>query len=110
MAINKAACAGACPRAEPLTVVSHGASAPRMLCPDSRAFERHRMRKRFPLHPMHPERVCWGCDRYCAADSMQCGNGSVRTPHPAELFGDDWAEWSGVLPSPAEPSPATADD
>ncbi len=50
--------------------------------------------KRSVVDPVHPERVCWGCDRYCAADAMACGNGSVRTPHPAELFGDDWAEWS----------------
>jgi len=25
---------------------------------------------------------------------MVCGNGSERTPHPIELFGDDWAEWA----------------
>jgi hypothetical protein len=56
--------------------------------------------KKFPLHPSRPERVCWGCDKVCAADSMMCGNGSVRTPHPAELFGDDWAEWG--LDAPAE--------
>jgi hypothetical protein len=49
--------------------------------------------KRFPPNPANPHRVCWGCDLYCAADQMRCGNGSVRTPHPAELFGDDWAEW-----------------
>ena len=23
---------------------------------------------------------------------MDCGNGSERTPHPAELLGDDWLE------------------
>lgn len=46
--------------------------------------------KRFPLHPKHPERICWGCDKYCAADSLQCGNGSGRTLHPAEMLGDDW--------------------
>lgn len=50
--------------------------------------------KKFPLHPPHPERNCWGCDKYCAAGSMLCGNGSERTQHPMELFGDDWAEWS----------------
>jgi len=22
-----------------------------------------------------------------------CGNGTDRTQHPAELFGDDWYEW-----------------
>ena len=48
------------------------------------------MAKKFPLKPQHPERLCWGCDRYCPADSLSCGNGSERTPHPAELFGDDW--------------------
>ncbi|HQQ70194.1 MAG TPA: DUF3079 domain-containing protein [Alicycliphilus sp.] len=51
------------------------------------------MRKKFPLHPAHPERTCWGCDRYCAFDAMQCGNGSERSQHPSELFGPDWAEW-----------------
>ena len=56
------------------------------------------MAKRFPIHPAHPERSCWGCDRYCAADALICGNGSVRTPHPAELFGDDWADWNGAPP------------
>ncbi|HSB23994.1 MAG TPA: DUF3079 domain-containing protein [Burkholderiaceae bacterium] len=48
------------------------------------------MAKKFPLRPEHPERICWGCDRYCPASSMMCGNGSVRTPHPVELFGADW--------------------
>ena len=51
------------------------------------------MPKKFPIKPTHPERVCWGCDRYCAADSLICGNGSERTQHPAELFGDDWLEF-----------------
>jgi len=46
--------------------------------------------KKFPISPQHPERLCWGCDRHCAADSLMCGNGSERTQHPAELFGDDW--------------------
>jgi len=49
--------------------------------------------RRFPIRPAHPERTCWGCDAYCAAASMRCGNGSERTQHPVELFGDDWAEW-----------------
>jgi Protein of unknown function (DUF3079) len=53
------------------------------------------MSKTFPVKPLHPERVCWGCDRYCAADSLLCGNGSERTQHPAESFGDDWLE-SGI--------------
>jgi hypothetical protein len=49
--------------------------------------------KKFPLHPKHPERICWGCDKYCSADSLDCGNGSGRTQHPAELLGDDWYEF-----------------
>lgn len=48
---------------------------------------------KIPLHPKNPERVCWGCDKYCPADSMDCGNGTVRTQHPIELFGSDWLEW-----------------
>jgi hypothetical protein len=47
-----------------------------------------------PLHPKHPERVCWGCDKYCPADALVCGNGTVRTQHPVELFGEDWLDWS----------------
>jgi hypothetical protein len=47
-----------------------------------------------PLNPAHPERVCWGCDKYCLADDLACGNGTIRAPHPAELFGDDWLEWA----------------
>lgn len=51
------------------------------------------MAKKFPIIPLHPERVCWGCDKYCPADSLACGNGSERTQHPSELFGPDWMEW-----------------
>jgi len=52
------------------------------------------MVKKFPINPPHPERTCWGCDKYCAANDLRCGNGSERTQHPAELFGDDWLEWN----------------
>ena len=24
---------------------------------------------------------------------MLCGNGTVATLHPSELFGDDWMDW-----------------
>lgn len=51
------------------------------------------MAKKIALHPKHPERICWGCDKYCAANALRCGNGSDRTPHPVELFGEDWLEW-----------------
>jgi|SRR6478609_7850393 len=71
-----------------------------------------------PLHPKHPERVCWGCDRYCPAHDLVCGNGSIRTPHPEELFGPDWLEWAkengvavgGADPSEAELSERVTDD
>lgn len=49
-------------------------------------------------NPPHPERVCWGCDRYCPADDLACGNGTIRTPHPKELFGDDWLDWERATP------------
>ena len=45
---------------------------------------------KFPLAPKHPERICWGCDRFCSKNAMGCDNGSDRTQHPAELLGDDW--------------------
>ena len=44
------------------------------------------------LHPRHPERVCWGCDKYCTARDLACGNGKDRVQHPAEVLGDDWQE------------------
>jgi len=49
-----------------------------------------RARPNVPLHPKHPERVCWGCDKLCPTDDLRCGNGTIRAPHPSELFGDDW--------------------
>ena len=45
-----------------------------------------------PLYPKNPERVCWGCDKFCPAADLSCGNGTIRTPHPIELLGDDWLE------------------
>lgn len=49
--------------------------------------------KSFPDKPAHPERICWGCERLCAAHDLACGNGTERTQHPIELFGQDWREW-----------------
>ena len=51
------------------------------------------MSTKLPRHPVHPERLCWGCTKLCPANDLACGNGSIRAPHPAELFGDDWYEW-----------------
>ncbi|NLD09900.1 MAG: DUF3079 domain-containing protein [Xanthomonadaceae bacterium] len=47
---------------------------------------------RFPLKPKHPERVCWGCEKYCPTGRMLCGNGSDRSQHPIEIIGEDWYE------------------
>jgi hypothetical protein len=49
------------------------------------------MVKKFPIHPANPERICWGCDQFCSTDSMACAN--ERSPHPMELFGEDWMAW-----------------
>lgn len=57
------------------------------------------------LHPRNPERICWGCDRFCPADALGCANGSIRTPHPSELFGPDWLEWERRGTAPPEPGP-----
>jgi hypothetical protein len=65
------------------------------------------MKKKFPVHPANPERLCWGCDQYCPATSMNCGNGSDRTQHPVELFGEDWQAWGSDFPAEAAaPEPA----
>lgn len=48
------------------------------------------------LNPRYPERICWGCDKFCPADELACGNGTIRTPHPAELFGADWLTWEAT--------------
>ncbi|MBI3145790.1 MAG: DUF3079 domain-containing protein [Pseudogulbenkiania sp.] len=60
------------------------------------------MAKKFPLLPKHPERICWGCDKYCSVDELRCGNGSDRTQHPMELFGEDWAELENDTTEEAE--------
>ena len=49
---------------------------------------------KLPVHPKNPDRICWGCDKFCPAESLACGNGTIRTQHPAELFGDDWLDWA----------------
>jgi hypothetical protein len=35
---------------------------------------------------------------------MRCGNGSDRTQHPVELFGEGWEDWGKEAPEkPATP-------
>ena len=43
-----------------------------------------------PTHPKHPERVCWGCEKYCPVGHLNCRE--TRVEHPIELFGEDWME------------------
>lgn len=66
--------------------------------------------RKFPASPKNPHRICWGCDKYCPADSLACGNGSERTQHPVELFGEDWQQWGlGSEPGPTpNDEPGTA--
>ena len=54
------------------------------------------MAKKFPIAPKHPERICWGCDKYCSADDLQCGNGCERIQHPIEMDGKK-GDWSDLL-------------
>ncbi len=28
-----------------------------------------------------------------AANDLRCGNGTIGTQHPVELFGEDWIDW-----------------
>lgn len=63
---------------------------------------------KIPLHPKNPERVCWGCEKYCPADHLDCGNGTVRTQHPVEIFGADWLEWGNGRSEKSEGKPDTA--
>lgn len=53
----------------------------------------HMAKSKIALNPKHPERVCWGCEKLCPANDLRCGNGTIRTQHPVELFGEDWIEW-----------------
>lgn len=58
-------------------------------------------RPKVAINPKHPERICWGCEKYCSADDLRCGNGTIRTQHPVELFGEDWLEWELTNQTPA---------
>lgn len=60
------------------------------------------------MYPTRPERVCWGCERLCPANDLACGNGSERTPHPIELFGEDWAEFAEENAAAADLAPSAA--
>jgi DUF3079 family protein len=61
------------------------------------------MAVKFPARPGHPERICWGCEHFCPADDMRCGNGTDRAQHPLELWGEDWMS-IGCDETPAQPA------
>jgi hypothetical protein len=63
---------------------------------------------KLPIRPRNPERVCWGCDKYCSSNALRCGNGTIRTPHPTELFGEDWMNW-GIEAHSSDPNAGEAD-
>lgn len=68
---------------------------------------------KFPLRPTRPEQICWGCDHFCPASDLACGNGSERIPHPIELFGKEWylsGDWSGLIDEATLPPKATDDE
>lgn len=56
---------------------------------------------KMPIHPKHPERICWGCEKYCSANHLCCRE--TRAAHPVELFGDDW--WEASNSQPVSPQP-----
>ena len=53
--------------------------------------------------------------KFCS-NAEQCGNGSGRTQHPAEMLGDDWytyGDWGfepDIVPSPGGDSQAETQD
>ncbi len=68
-------------------------------------------KQKFPLHPKFPERICWGCDKYCPANDLRCSNGSGRTEHPCETLGPDWYKfggWAGEFDDSPESDPSSA--
>ena len=42
------------------------------------------------ITPKHPDRICWGCEKLCPVNHLNCRE--TRVPHPVELFGEDWLE------------------
>ena len=58
---------------------------------------------KFPIRPGHPERICWGCEHFCPANDMRCGNGTERAQHPIELWGDDWTSVGSDTEREAQP-------
>jgi hypothetical protein len=54
------------------------------------------------VHPKHPERICWGCKRYCPANDLACRE--ERLAHPIEFYGYDWLSFEDAS-TEADPAP-----
>jgi len=52
------------------------------------------------IHPRHPERICWGCEKLCPTNNLMCRE--TRAAHPVELYGEGWWEVSNGLPDATE--------
>ena len=37
-----------------------------------------------PEAPKYPERICWGCEKLCPTNHLNCRE--TRVPHPKELY------------------------
>jgi hypothetical protein len=48
-----------------------------------------------PLKPANPERVCWGCDKYCPADDLAAA--TVRSGRRIRASGSAMTGSSGSL-------------
>ena len=48
--------------------------------------------------PKNPDRICWGCEKMCPVNHLNCRE--TRVPHPIELFGEDWYEAASASPPP----------
>ena len=59
-------------------------------------FARSHTSRKFPINPAHPK-------------DMRCGNGSDRTMHPVELFGEGWQDWGGAADAPMGGSEVAAE-
>jgi len=62
------------------------------------------------LHAKHPERICWGCERYCPSKDLACRE--ERVPHPIEPFGyapeSTSLQLPGDITSPASKASASS--
>ena len=63
------------------------------------------MAKKFPIFPKNPERICWGCDKYCKEDALQCGRDWYKKGDWSNLLSEEQQIELGLkeAPKPAKP-------